>query len=176
MAVTKQQKKEMLAELVASFKGAKSIAVGKATAMSVKETSDFRRSLREQNMSFKIAKKTLICLAAKEAGYEGLDKAALEGSVGLAFSPDEIAAAKMVKKFDPKGEKMELIGAFYEGKFLSKRDANELANIPGKQELLTIFAGMLRAPLYGFASLLNSPLSSFARAVKGYGEKVTHQL
>lgn len=169
MAVTKQKKQEDLQELIASFKGAKSIAVGKANGLTVAEVSDLRRKLREQNVTYKVSKKTLICIAAKEAGYD-VDKAVLEGSVGLAFGPDEISAVKGIKTFDPKSEKLALIGAFYDGKYLSKAIANELASIPGKQELLGKFLGIITSPLNSFAGMLNSPLSSFARAVKAYSE------
>lgn len=171
MAVTKQKKNEILSELIVQFKSAKSVAVGKAFGMSVKESSDFRGQLRSENVAFRIAKKTLICLAAKEAGYEEIDKKLLDGSVGVAFSPDEISASKLVKKFDPKGEKMALIGVFYGGKFMKMKEANEFASIKSREELLSQFVGMLRSPLYAFAGILNTPLGSFARATKAYGDK-----
>lgn len=170
MPVTKDKKAEILAALIEEFKSAKSVAVAKTQGMPVGETQDFRRKLRENDVSFKIAKKTLICLAAKEAGYD-VETSMFEGSIGLAFSPDEVMGAKLVKEQDPKKKKMELIALFLEGQLLDSEGANELADIPGKEQLLAKFVGMLQSPLNSFAGMLNSPLSSFARAVSAYAEQ-----
>lgn len=170
MAVTKAKKEEILAGLVEAFKNSKSVAVAKTSGMSVGEAQDFRRKLRENDVSYKIAKKTLICLAAQEAGYE-VDTSMLDGSVGLAFSPDEVTGAKLVKQQDKAKEKMELIALFLEGQFLDAAGANELADIPGKEELLAKFVGMLQSPLNSFAGILGSPLSSFARGLSAYAEQ-----
>jgi len=170
MAVTKEKKAEILAALVEEFKSAKSVAVARTNGMSVGESQDFRRKLRDQDVKFKIAKKTLICLAAKEAGYD-VETSMLDGSVGLAFSPDEVTGAKLVKEQDKKKEKMELVALFLEGQFLDAAGANELADIPGKEELLAKFVGMLQSPLNSFAGMLGSPLSSFARGLSAYAEQ-----
>ncbi|MBT6068904.1 50S ribosomal protein L10 [Candidatus Peregrinibacteria bacterium] len=169
MPITKEKKAEILAALIEEFKSAKSIAVAKTNGMTVMESQDFRRKLRENDVQFKIAKKTLICLAAKEAGYD-VDPAALEGSIGLAFSPDEVTGAKLVKQQDKKKKKMELVALFLEGQFLGKEGADELADIPGKEELLAKFVGMLQSPLNSFAGMLGSPLSGFARALSEYAK------
>ena len=170
MAVTKEKKAEVLAGLIEAFKNSKSVAVARTSGMSVGESQDFRRKLREKDISFKIAKKTLICLAAKEAGYE-VDTSMLDGSVGLAFSPDEVTGAKLVKARDKKKKKMELIALFLEGQLLTGEGANELADIPGKEALLAKFVGILNSPLNSFAGMLNSPLSSFARGLSAYAEQ-----
>ncbi|MDP4007849.1 MAG: 50S ribosomal protein L10 [Candidatus Peregrinibacteria bacterium] len=169
MPITKDKKDEILQGLIADFKGAKSVAVAKTKGLSVEEAQGFRRKLRDNNVSFKIAKKTLICIAAKEAGYD-VTKDLMEGSVGLAFSQDEVTAAKLVKAQDPKKKKMELIALFLEGQFLGTKGANELADIPGKEQLLAKFVGMLNSPLASFASMLNAPLSSFARGLSEYSK------
>ena len=170
MPVTREKKTELLKALIEEFKGAKSVAVAKTTGLRVEESQKFRRKLRENNVSFKIAKKTLICLAAKEAGYD-IDKSLLEGSVGLAFGRDEVTAAKLVKSTDPQKKKMELIALFLEGQFMDSKSANELADIPGKEQLLAKFVGMLQSPLSSFASMLNSPLASFARGLSEYAKR-----
>lgn len=168
--ITKDKKAEILQGLINEFKSAKSVAVAKTKGLTVAEGEAFRRKLRSNNVSFKIAKKTLICLAAKEAGYANVDKSILEGSIGLAFGHDEVTAAKLVKQQDKKREKMELVALFLEGQFMSGNGANELADIPGKEELLAKFVGMLQSPLNSFAVMLNSPLSSFARGLSEYAK------
>lgn len=168
--INKDKKAEILQGLINEFKSAKSVAVARTKGLTVAENQAFRRKLREKNVSFKIAKKTLICLAAKEAGFKDIDKSVLEGSIGLAFGHDEVTAAKLVKQQDKKREKMELVALFLEGQFLGGAGANKLADIPGKEELLAKFVGILQSPLNSFALILNSPLSSFARGLSEYAK------
>ena len=59
----------------------------------------------------------------------------------------------------------------FDGKLLTREQALTMAQMPGRQELLAMFAGMLRSPLVTFASICSSPLSGFARGLKELAAK-----
>jgi len=171
MAVTKQKKEEVIAELVDLFKNSKSVVFSDYQGISVKDVQDLRRKLRENDSKFKVAKKTLIKLAAKDAGFPEIPEEALEGQVGVAFSMgDEIAAAKTLYDFSKSNDAVKLLSAFMEGEALSKEQTLELAKIPAKDELLAKMVGSMKSPISGFHGVLYSLLRSFVGVVDSYRE------
>ncbi|MFT7184585.1 MAG: large subunit ribosomal protein L10 [Oceanicoccus sp.] len=172
MAVSRQKKKEVLAELVELFKDAKSVSFGQYAGMSVKEISTMRNEMRESGVKFKVAKRTLFKLAAKEIGIE-LPNEIIEGTVGAAFSFDDVVSGpKLIKATSKKVEVVKLMGGIMEGKVLTITQTHELADLPSRDELLAKFVGMMQGPLRGFHGALNSGLGSFARTLTAYAEQL----
>lgn len=170
MAVTRKKKEEVLAELNELFKDAKSISFGQYAGMSVKEVSNMRNEMRENGVKFKVAKRTLFKIAAKENGIE-LPDDIMEGTVGAAFSyNDAVSGPKLLKATSKKIEVVKLLGGIMDGKVLSVDQMRELADLPNRDELLAKFVGMMQGPLRGFHGLLNGGLGSFARALQAYAE------
>jgi large subunit ribosomal protein L10 len=169
MAVSKAKKEEVIAELTDLFKNSKSVVFSDYQGISVKDVQTLRRNLRDNDSTFKVAKKTLIKLAAKDAGFDEIPEEALEGQVGVAFSmSDEIAAAKTLYDFSKTNDAVKLLSAFMEGKTLSKEETLELAKIPGKDELLAKLVGSMKSPISGFHGVLYSLLRSFVGVVDAY--------
>lgn len=71
MAVTKAQKTEILAELKDKLQKSKSIMFAHYIGMTVADVSELRSNLKKQNAEMKVAKKTLMQLAAKEFTRQG---------------------------------------------------------------------------------------------------------
>lgn len=171
MATTRQQKEVTLQELKDKFGRAKSVAFGQYAGMTMEQLSKMRKQMRESNVEFKVAKKTLFKLAAKDQGLE-LSDDLLPGTIGAAFSyEDGIAGPRIIKKMGKEVEVLKLMGGIMEGQVLSIAQMKEIADLPSKQELLAKLVGLMRAPLQNFYGAIQSPLSSFARAVQGYAEK-----
>lgn len=170
MAINKQKKEEILKELIDKFGAAKSVSFGQYSGMTVGELTDMRNKMREEGVEFKVAKKTLIKLAAKEHGLELPDEI-LEGTVGAAFSnEDAVSGPRILKDTSKKVEVVKLLGGVMEGKVLTISQMTELATLPSKEALLAKFVGLMRAPLTQFYGAINAPTSSFARAMQAYGE------
>jgi len=92
MAVTKQQKVEILNNLIELFKNAKSIGFAQTNTLTVEEFSNLRTSLREVSATYNLAKKTLIKKAIKEALDIDLDLSTLEGQIGVVCSNEDAVA------------------------------------------------------------------------------------
>lgn len=162
MAITKQKKEEVLAQLIDNFKDSKSVVFSRYSGVNVKEMSNLRNTLRENGVRYTVAKKTLLKLAAKEAGLGELSDELIEGPVATAFSfEDEVAAAKVLHKFSKEIEGLQLAGGLLDGEFFGKEKAVQLAQVPGKEELIGKFMGSLQSPLYGFHGVMNAVLRSF---------------
>ncbi len=175
MAITRQKKEEILADLIQKFKDSKSVAFGQYAGMNVDEISEMRKTMREAGVDFKVAKKTLIKLAAKEAGLE-LPEEILEGTVGAAFSYDDVVSGpKLLKATAKKIEVVKLLGGVMEGRVLSITEMQELADLPSKEELLAKFVGMLQGPLRAFHGAISGPTASFARALDAYAQQLPEE-
>lgn len=155
MALTRTQKADQLAELKDSMSKTQSLILAHYIGLKVSEVSELRANLRKEKAEMKVAKKTLMQIAAKELGWPELSDELLNGPVACIFSfQDALSGAQVAFKYAKGHPQVELIGGMFEGKVLSKKEAIALAQIPGKTQLL----GM-------FMSLCNSPLSSFARGL-----------
>lgn len=155
MALTKKQKAAQLEELKDKMKKSSSVMFAHYIGLTVADVSDFRNKLRESDSEMKVAKKTLMQLAAKDLGLPELTDSSIEGPVACIFSfADPLTGAQIAFKYGKEHPQVELIGGIFEGKLVSKEEAIKIAKIPGKLQLLGMFAAML-----------NSPLSSFARGL-----------
>jgi len=162
MAVTRQQKELILADLIEKFKTSKSVMFSKNTGLSVQETQDLRGTLRDNGVSLHVAKKTLIRMAAKEAGYTEIPDEALEGPIAVAFSfEDEIAAASIIYKVSKANDKLTLTGGILDGDVFGPEKAVQLASIPSREELLAKLVGSMKAPISGFHGVLHGVMRQF---------------
>lgn len=155
MALTKDQKTVQLNELKDKMQRSQSVIFANYIGMNVADVSELRAQLKKSDSEMKVAKKTLMQIAAKELNLPALEDAMLNGAVACIFSfADPLTGAQIAFKFGKTHPQVQLIGGVFEGKLLSKEAAISLAKIPGKLQLLGMFAAMI-----------NSPLSSFARGL-----------
>lgn len=173
MALTKVQKEDIFKDVTDKMKEAKAIVFADFLGLSVSDMSQMRANMRKEGVQFKVVKKTLIKLAAKEAGYsDEISDEALEGSVGVAFSmEDEIAAAKLIHNFGKTNKNLKLRGALFEGRVLSVAETTALAQLPGKEELLAKLVYLLKSPIQGFHGVLHNTIGGFVRVLNAVKEK-----
>jgi len=172
MAVSKEKKSEILEGLIEDMKNAKTVVFSKYSGVSVLDMNLMRSKMREEGVKYKIAKKTLIRLAAKEIGIENIDDKSMEGPIAVALGmEDEIIVAKLVYEFAKKHEGLELLGSIFEGRALSVAETTQLACLPGKEELLTKIVYLLKSPIQGFHGVLNNTLAGFVRALNAIKEQ-----
>jgi large subunit ribosomal protein L10 len=165
MAVTKQQKEEILKELIDNFSKSKSVVFAANTGLSVKEISDFRGKLRENGGKYQIAKKTLIKLAAQKNDLPEINDEAVEGPIGVIFSfEDELFPAQAAAKFAKENEKLEVKGGIFFGDIVNAEKVLALSKIPSREELLAKLVGCIQAPISGFVGVGKSVISGFVRA------------
>lgn len=172
MPVTRAQKEVRLAELKEKMSKAQSTIFAQYIGLKVNEVGELRQKLREADAEMKVGKKTLMRLAAKDANLPEISEKNLHGPIACIFSfADPLSGAQVAFKFAKDHAQVKLIGGIYAGKLLTKEQAIAMANMPGKMELLAMFASMLRSPLVSFASMCQSPLSGFARGLSELAKK-----
>ncbi len=139
--------------------------------LSVAKLAALRAELRKTGTRYRIAKNTLIRLAAKTAGLEIPDEA-LTGPTAVAFTGDDpIAAAKALRKFSRENPSLVVKGAVLEGRYLGPEEAGKLADLASREELLAQAAGLMQSLLASPARLANANLSKAARLFQALADK-----
>ena len=175
MTITRKKKEEVLVELVKKFKEAQSIVFAQNKGLTVSEVRELKSKLREKNAEMKVAKKTLMKIAAKEAGYEAeIPDEVMVGAVGAVFSNDDaIAGARIVYDYAKKHKALALLGGLLDGRVMTLDEAKTLATLPSKEELLTKLVYVLKSPISGFHGVLNNTIAGFVRALDAIAKKQT---
>jgi large subunit ribosomal protein L10 len=81
--------------------------------------------------------------------------------------------AKLLNQFRAQHEAMKFIGGLLENKYIDAVKVLELANVPGKQELLAKLVGSINSPVSGFVNVLAGNLRGLVQVLKAMSEKKT---
>ena len=98
MALTKAKKEEVFAKIQNALNDAGSVTFVQSKSMSVSDTQEMRNKLREEGVSYYVAKKTLVKRALEEKKYDG-DMPVIDGELALAWGEDLVAPARGVQEF-----------------------------------------------------------------------------
>ena len=90
-----EAKRETVAELREELANARTMIVSEYRGLSVKELAEIRRSLRKQDVSYRVVKNRLMRIAAADSVGEALSPL-LVGPTAIAFGNDEAGTAKAV--------------------------------------------------------------------------------
>lgn len=174
MAITKEKKQEVLQELIDKFGKSKSVVFADYRGLDVVGMSKLRSDLRENGSECKVAKKTLIELAAKESKIDGMTQEIIPGPVAATFSyEDELSGIKVLFNFAKSNENLKLLGGIIDGKVVTADEVNQLAKLPSKDELIAKFMGSIQAPTTNFVGLLSNVMGSLVRVVNAYKDTMS---
>ena len=160
MAISKTKKSEIIAKLTTALKEAKSVAFVGFTKLTVKDSSVMRKTLKGSDVSYYVAKKTLIKKALEQGSYTG-EIPELPGEVALAWTTTDVTApARGIYEFGRrlKGT-LALLGGVFDGALMNAEQMTAIATIPP----LPVLRGM-------FANIINSPRQRFAIALGEVGK------
>lgn len=171
MAKNRSQKQEIVADLADKFRRMKAAAFASISGFTMKDANDLRAKGRLAGVEVAVSKKTLLKIAAQEAG-QPVDPNAFEGSVLSAFAfNDEISAAKVLAELSKSKETIKILGGLLEGKLVDAGVVKKLAALPGKTELLGKLVGSLNAPVSGFVNVLAGNLRGLVTVLKAVQDR-----
>lgn len=159
-----------LAELKERFAKADATLLTEYRGLTVAETTTLRRALG-QDVTYSVAKNTMIKLAAREAGIE-LDESLLVGPTAIAFvSGEAVDAAKAMKDFGKDHKAFVIKGGYMDGATLSAAQVEAIAELDNRETTLAKLAGAMQGSLAKAAGLFNAPASQVARLASALQEK-----
>ena len=102
--------------------------------LDVVSITKLRKEFVSNDIEFTIAKNTLIKLAAKDAGMQGLDEF-LNGPTAMALSyNDPTNPAKVIKNFLKDFDKPAVKGMILDGQVFHGEEFEKIANLPSKEQ------------------------------------------
>lgn len=174
MPKSRSEKREIVADITQKFSTMKSAAFIAVSGLTMAQADELRSKARENSVDIFIAKKTLLELAAKDAGIEGLVSDALQGSILTAVSySDEVSAAKVLKTFLTGKTVGTLLAGVLEGKLIGQDDVKRLADLPSKEQLLGQLVRTINAPTTAFVNVLAGNLRGLVTVLGAVSAKKT---
>jgi len=169
--VNRAQKAEAVEALNKTFQETGLVVVAEYKGLTVAQITALRIKLRAEGGQFKVTKNRLAQLATKGTSYEGLVKL-FKGPVGIAYSQDPIAAAKVAYEFAKKNDKLVIVGGGLGTLTLDKAGVEALAQLPSLDQLRGKLVGILQAPAQKIVGVLQAPARDLVGVTKAYSEKV----
>jgi len=150
MALTKQKKNEIVAELVSLLTSSKLTVVAEYRGITVKAMQQLRKDAKTNGTKISVVKNRLVKLAINEtANLKEVDVSLLKGQLLYAFNAsDEVAPASSLANFAKTNPSLQFIGAITtEGKFIGADEVKALAALPSKSDLIAQVVATLFSPL-----------------------------
>jgi len=168
MPKTRAQKLVVIEALTSALKASPNGVFTDFERLTMGDLDSFRAEARKQGVRYTIVKPTLVQIAAKAAGIEGLSIEKTGKTYGLAWGgADEVSLAKLVNDFAKKSDdRVHIALGIVNGQIVEAATVKQLANLPSQKELLGRLVGSLQAPTYNFVYSLNWNLQSFYNVIK----------
>ncbi|MBO4441916.1 50S ribosomal protein L10 [bacterium] len=171
----RSKKQQIIEEIRDVLSKASSCVVISYDGVNMETFTPFRKDCANENVKLLVVKNTLAKIAVKGTDYEGISPF-LTGMTALVISlGDQVCGAKIVKKVAKKNESIVVKCGVLDGKTLTAKEVEVLADLPSKEELQAkLLATMLAVP-QNFVRLLNAVPETFVRLLGAYRDKLENQ-
>ena len=160
-----QKNQDEVTQLTEKLDKANAVYFTDFLGLDVSSITKLRTEFFKTSIEFKVAKNTLLKLAAKNINLEGLDDF-LVGSTAIAISYDEpTLPAKVLKKFIEDHDKPEVKAILFDGEVLKGSEYLKFASLPTEDELLTNLVMMLNSPITVLGRTLNAPMTNLVNGL-----------
>ena len=154
-------KTETVKTITEKAKESQTIIVCEYRGLTVAQIQEVRRALHKENAEMNVYKNSLVERAVDELGYNEMNDIVspqlrgidfLKGPNAIVFSKDVIGGAKVIAKYAKRHKDVLIVkGGVVEGKFVDAAGMLEVAKLPGKEGLISMFLSCLQAPIRSFA-------------------------
>lgn len=159
-----EQKQAQVQELSEKIKNAQMVVFADYKGITVDEDRSMRKAFREAGYECVVVKNTIIKLAAKEAGVEGLDDV-LQGPTVVVLGNEYTVAPKIMYDFSKTHEFYQIKGGIMDGKMAELETITKLAKLPSREVLLTNLASALIGNIRNFAVVIDQIVKKNEEAV-----------
>src|SRR5271156_5225410 len=171
MALTKAKKAEKVAELAKELEGSTSAIVGTFAKLTVAQDYSLRGVVRNAGGRYRVLKNKLAARASQGTGVE----AALQGLKGVSSvaytSGDPVALAKALTAWVKDNSEFTFKLGIVEGKLIQPAEIEQLAKLPGKEELFSKLLFLINSPAQRLVTVLNATGRNLAVVVNQAAEQ-----
>ena len=173
MAISRTAKETAVDTLTGELGRIKLAVMTDYRGLTVREVEELRSNLRDQGITYRVAKNTLLRLAAKSnPALADVDPQTFTGPMALAMGfDDEVAPARVIFQYAKKHEALEIVGAITgDGQVLTAAQVKALANLPTREQLIAQVVGTIAAPLTGFVGVMSGNVRSIINVLNALSE------
>lgn len=165
MALTLENKKEVVAEINAVASTAISAVAAEYRGMTVAQMTELRSRARKQGVVLRVVRNTLSRRALKNTQFECMCDS-LTGPLFLAFSKEAPgAAARLVRDFAKDTDKLNVVALAVSGKLLGREQLEAVANLPTRDEAIAKLMFLMKEPITQLVRTINEPAAKLARTL-----------
>jgi len=152
-----ESKKEKVAALTELLKNSAAGVLVDYRGINVSEDTKLRKELREAEINYFVEKNSMLRLAFRNVGLDGLEDV-LEGTTAIALSAaDQTAPARILGKFaENTKDKFELKAGFIGTEVYDNKGVTALSKIPSRDVLLSQLVYSLQGPMQKLAATLKA--------------------
>ena len=133
------------------------------------QTDELRLKIKEVGGKFIIVKNSLMKIILKDHKSKEF-KALFNVPVALAYSEDEVSAAKVAFNFSKDNDKLLILGGMIGDKFLEQKDVLEIATLPSLDEIRAKLVSLIQTPARNIAYALKFSANKLARVFNEYSK------
>ena len=159
-----EAKQAAVAELREQLRANRTLIVSEYRGLTVREIQEIRRSLRKQDVTYRVIKNRLMKIAAADTVGSALD-ALLIGPTAIAFGNDESATAKAVIDATRPYKVVTITGGVLGDRSIDADGVKTLAGLPSREVLLAKLAGGMQSPMATLAGLLTANIRNLGSAL-----------
>lgn len=166
-----EAKKDKVAKIKDYFERAETYFITDYQGLNVSDITDLRSKLRGSDARLVIEKNTLVRVAAKAHGIEGLDEY-LIGPTAIAFAfSDPVAPAKTLNDSFKKIELPIIKALSLSGELLEGARIKDLADLPSWEQLVARVIGNVEAPITKLYAVMEAPTQELIGTLDALSEK-----
>lgn len=165
MALTLEDKKQIVSEVAAVAADAHSAIAAEYRGLTVEQMTDLRKKARAGGVYLRVVKNTLARRALEGTDFECMNQG-LTGQLLLAFSQEDPgAAARVIKDFAKQNEKLNVKLVAISGQLLGASELDRLASLPTKEQAISMLMALMKAPVEKLARTMNEVPGKLVRTV-----------
>jgi large subunit ribosomal protein L10 len=173
MAITREAKEKAVDTLSGELGRIKLAVMTDYRGLTVREVEELRGVLREEGITYRVTKNTLLRLAAsKNPALAGIDPKNFNGPMALAMGfDDEVAPARVIFQYAKTHNALEIVGAISgDGSYLTSAQVKALATLPTREQLIAQVVGTIAAPLSGLVGVMSGNVRSIINVLNALSE------
>jgi len=170
LALTREQKEQVLAQYAEWFDKSQAVVLVEYTGLKMKDLDAIRAKIRETGGEFHVLKNTLV-RKVFEAREMSVSDALLEKSTAVAFAFNDAAATTKALTDATKGmEAVKVKGGFLNKQALDAAQVKTLADMPPLPVVRSQLLGVLQAPAGKLVRTIAEPARSLASVFRAYAD------
>lgn len=161
------QKKKEVDRLTEKLEKAISFYIVDYTGLDANAMNNLRGKFRSSNFDYFVIKNSILERASERLGFDEI-KEVLAGPNSISISYDDpIGPVRIINDHYKETELPTVKLCFIEGKWLSAKEVNRLADLPSREVLVGQVLNLMVSPMSRLVGLLSNLLSGFIRVVDG---------